>query len=78
MEYNQGVRHIKLPGLVCFNVTLIEHRWQIVMIDIIGLFINSMKKEAFQKSLNATIICLLPEVVRAKVIKAWGRGATKG
>jgi len=58
----------KAPGLDGFNIVFFQHCWSVVKKDVMGLFSKFHSKGVFEKSLNATFICLIPKVARAKDI----------
>jgi len=58
----------KAPGPDGFNIAFFQHYWSIVKKDVMGLFSEFHSKGVFEKSLNATFICLIPKVAGAKDI----------
>ena len=58
----------KAPGPDGFNIAFFQHCWSIVKKDVMGLFSEFHSKGVFEKRLNATFICLIPEVAGAKDI----------
>ena len=53
----------KAPRADGLNIAFSEHWWDIVKGDIMGFFADFHERGAFEKSLNAIFIGLLPKVV---------------
>ena len=58
----------KAPGPDGFSIAFFQHCWSIVNGEVMGLFSEFHSRGVFGKSLNATLISLIPKVGRLMIL----------
>lgn len=59
----------KAPGLDGFTMAFFQKCWCVIERDVLAFFANVHRQCIFEKSLNATFLCLIPKKINAVNIK---------
>ena len=59
----------KAPGLDGFTMAFFQKCWCVIERDVLAFFANFHRQCIFEKSLNATFLCLIPKKINAVNIK---------
>ena len=65
----KGMNRAKAPGPDGFSMAFFQDCWDVIKIDIMGVFIDFHAPRKFEKNLNATFIALIPKKSRVIDLK---------